>query len=228
MHDHHSGSDCPHVASFTSNRKLKLLLLVLVLTWGFALAELLTGYFSHSLGLVADSGHLMSDGLAIVLALLAAWLAQRSQGPEGEQHPVELLAALLNSLFLVAVALWIGWEALERLQAPGVEIYHWPMLIVATLGLGVNGMNIFLLHRDSSHDLNVRAVFLHLLGDAASSLGVLLAAIAISLFDWFWMDSVISLGIALLILGSSLPLVFQSFGLLLTSISELKITRTDV
>lgn len=102
------------------------------------------------------------------------------------------------------------------------------MLIVATLGLGVNGMNIFLLHRDSSHDLNVRAVFLHLLGDAASSLGVLLAAIAISLFGWFWMDSVISLGIALLILGSSLPLVFQSFGLLLTSISELKITRTDV
>jgi cobalt-zinc-cadmium efflux system protein len=190
----------------------------LVLICSFSLTELAVGLFSHSLALLADSGHLASDCFALILALFASWMAQRRRSKDlaSGNHWVEVLAALINGVGLVAIALWIGWEAIVRLQSPPVEILSLPMLATATVGLGVNSINIFLLHKDSHHDLNLRGAFLHVLADAASSVGVILAAIAVWALNWLWADGVITLFVSGLIIVSATPLIVQSLNALFT------------
>jgi cobalt-zinc-cadmium efflux system protein len=170
------------------------------------------------LALLADSGHLASDCFALILALFASWMAQRRRSKDlaSGNHWVEVLAALINGVGLVAIALWIGWEAIVRLQSPPVEILSLPMLATASVGLGVNSINIFLLHKDSHHDLNLRGAFLHVLADAASSVGVILAAIAVWALNWLWADGVITLFVSGLIIVSATPLIVQSLNALFT------------
>lgn len=225
MH-HHSPSCIHHTipASQVSQpaTKVKLLVTALVLICSFSLVELMAGLFSHSLALLADSGHLASDCFALILALLASWIATRRKSNDFVlgNHRLEVLAALVNGLGLVAIALWIGWEAVERLQSPPVEILSLPMLATASVGLGVNSVNILLLHKDSHHDLNLRGAFLHVLADAASSVGVILAAIAVWALNWMWADGVISLLVSGLIIISATPLIVQSSNALFTKSSE--------
>jgi cobalt-zinc-cadmium efflux system protein len=158
----------------------------------------------------------------LILALLASWIAHRRKSSHlaPGNHWVEVLAALVNGVGLVAIALWIGWEAIARLQSPPVEILSLPMLATATVGLGVNSVNIFLLHKDSHHDLNIKGAFLHVLADAASSVGVILAAIAVWALNWLWADGVISLLVSGLIIISAAPLIVQSFNSLLAKSPE--------
>lgn len=221
MHHHSASCSCVHQTNLASQSsqsatKVRLLVTALVLICSFAVAELAVGLFSHSLALLADSGHLASDCLALVLALLASWIAQRRSSSElaPGNHWVEVLAALVNGVGLVAIALWIGWEAIERLQSPPVEILSLPMLATASVGFGVNSVNIALLHKDSHHDLNLKGAFLHVLADAASSVGVILAAIAVWALGWNWADGVISLFVSALIIISATPLIVQSLNVL--------------
>lgn len=219
MHQHSAG--CVHHTTSTCHSsqpasKVRLLVTALVLICSFSLAELAVGLFSHSLALLADSGHLASDCFALILALFASWMAQRRRSKDlgSGNHWVEVLAALVNGLGLVAIALWIGWEAIVRLQSPPVEILSLPMLATASVGLGVNSINIFLLHKDSHHDLNLRGAFLHVLADAASSVGVILAAIAVWALNWLWADGVMTLFVSGLIIVSATPLIVQSINAL--------------
>ncbi len=198
-------------------RKVRLLWAALLLIGGFAIAELVVGLQSHSLALLADSEHMVSDGLALGVALLATWIAQfppSDQAPFGYRR-VEILAALANGLGLVAIALWIGWEAIVQLQLPPNEILSLPMLITAAVGVVVNGINVVMLHQDSHHDLNLRGAFLHMVADMVGSVGVLLAAIAITAFHWLWADSVVSLLVSVLIIAGAIPLIRQSLVILL-------------
>lgn len=227
MHHHSTSCSCVHHTipaspSFQSGSKVRLLVTALILIGGFAVAELAAGVFSHSLALLADSGHLASDCLALVLALLASWIAQRRSSKDlaSGNHWVEVLAALLNGVGLVVIACWIGWEAIERLQSPPVEILSLPMLATASVGFGVNSVNIVLLHKDSHHDLNLKAAFLHVLADAASSVGVILAAIAVWALGWVWADGVISLLVSVVIIFSAIPLVIQSFNTLFAKLHK--------
>lgn len=172
---------------------------------------------SHSLSLMAESGHMVADGAALGLALLAAWMGRSPStdaAPFGYRR-VEILAALVNGLGLLAVAGWIGWEAIAHLTHGSSEILSGPMLITALVGLGVNSVNASLLHNHSHYDLNVRGAFLHMVADMISALGVLLAAIAIFLWHWLWVDSAVSLGVALLIGSSAVPFIRQSLAILL-------------
>lgn len=114
---------------------------------------------------------------------------------------------------LVAIALLIAWEAVEHLQAPE-PILGLPLLIAAGLSIVTNGLIVNLLHADSHHNLNLRGVFLHGVADAASSIGLILAAVAVHFFRWFWADAVVSFLVALLICLSSLSLVKDSLQLL--------------
>ncbi len=219
MHQHSAG--CVHHTTSTCHssqpaNKVRLLVTALVLICSFSLTELAVGLFSHSLALLADSGHLASDCFALILALFASWMAQRRRSKDlaSGNHWVEVLAALINGVGLVAIALWIGWEAIVRLQSPPVEILSLPMLATASVGLGVNSINIFLLHKDSHHDLNLRGAFLHVLADAASSVGVILAAIAVWALNWLWADGVITLFVSGLIIVSATPLIVQSISML--------------
>lgn len=209
--------NCSHTVAPASG-KLRSLWMALVLMVCFAGVELSVGLVSHSLALVAESGHMLSDGLALGLALLATWIAQlppSKQAPFGYRR-VEILAALGNGIGLLGVAGWIGWEALTHLQVPeSPTILSLPMLFTAMGGLAVNSINAYLLHQGSQHDLNLRGAFLHMLADVISSVGVIIAAIVIWQWGWTWADVAISLGVALLIATGAIPLIRQSLHILL-------------
>ncbi|MBW4650187.1 MAG: cation diffusion facilitator family transporter [Kastovskya adunca ATA6-11-RM4] len=214
MHDHHA--HCNHHAALNKDsvgsNKTRVLTIALTLIAGFSLVELMAGRFSHSLALMADSGHLFSDCFGLGLALLATWMT-RQPLLRGDRR-LEVLAALINGISIVAIALWIGWEAVVRLQSPPDEILSLPMLVTASVGLGVNSFNVFLLHKDSHHDLNLKGAFLHVFADAVSSVGVVMAAIAIWALKWMWADGVISLLVSGVILITAVPLVMQSLNAL--------------
>lgn len=217
MH-HHCYPGCAHASiDDTPTHKIRSLWIALVLLVGFSIAELSVGLVSHSLALVAESGHMLSDGLALGLALIATWIARfpaSSQATFGYRR-IEILAALANGIGLGLVAVWIGWEAIARLHSPPEEILSLPMLITAAIGLGINTLNAFLLHADSHDDLNVRGAFLHMVADAFSSVGVILAAIAVWALGWNWADSVISVVVAVVIVAGVIPLIRQSLHILL-------------
>jgi cobalt-zinc-cadmium efflux system protein len=204
----------PHPAG----TKVRSLSIALVLLLCAALAELSVGLMSHSLALIAESGHMLSDGLALSLALLATWVAQFPSSPAATfgYRRIEILAALANGLGLLVVAGWIGWEAIIRLQSPTPdEILSVPMLITAIVGLGINSLNAALLHQDSHHDLNLRGAFLHMVADAVSSVGVIVAALVIGQLGWNWADGAISLAVGVLIAVGAIPLIRQSLHILL-------------
>jgi cobalt-zinc-cadmium efflux system protein len=175
------------------------------------MVELAIGWYSHSMALLADASHLFFDCFALLLALLGAWIAQKTNA-DGQR--IEIAIALFNGLSLLAIGSGIALEAIWQLQTPSVEILSKPMLAAAAIGLAVNSANILLLHDLSHDDLNLKGAFLHVIADALSSIGVLLAALAVWRMHWLWADSLISLPIAGLIVASALPLVKQSFKLL--------------
>lgn len=194
-------------------------MIALSLVSSFAGVELYIGLASHSLALLAESGHMVSDCIALLLAFLATRLSQSSLqwgwiGVDAiavkPTRSLETWAALINSCGLVAVTLWIAWEAIARFHLPAPDIASQPMLITAIAGLIINMINISVLHQGSDRDLNLRAAFLHVVADALGAVGVIIAAIAVAWFHWVWADSVISLAIALLIFGSAVPLIAQS------------------
>jgi cobalt-zinc-cadmium efflux system protein len=191
--------------------KLRWLLLVMISVTGFAGVELWVGLISHSLTLRADSGHMLTDGLAMAIALVAAWVAQRSQAASHREHPVEVLAALINGLALLAMAVWIGREAWAHWQGETSDILSVPMLITALLGLLINTLNLRWFHGDLRQDLNLRGVVLHILADLVGSVGAILAAIAVTFLNWTWADTVIGTGVAVIIAASALPLLWQSW-----------------
>lgn len=176
----------------------------------FAGVELWVGVISHSLTLRADSGHMLMDGAAIGIALMAAWIAQKTPTTGQGNQRVELLAALINGLALLAMAVWIGREALAHWHGEATEILSTPMLITACLGLLVNGLNLYWLHGDIQQDLNVRGIFLHILADLLGSVGAMLAAIAVAFLQWAWADTLIGAMVALAIAASAISLLSQT------------------
>lgn len=185
---------------------------VLVLVLAFAAVEWLAGSLSHSLALRSDAGHMLTDGAAIALALVASWVGRLTLlHPAVGQGRLETIAALVNGLALMAMAGLISWEAWRHFQAPPTALLSGPMLATALVGLGVNGVGLGLLYRERGSNLNLRGAFLHVLADLLSSVGVIVAAVAIALFHWVWLDGAISVAIAGMIAVSALPLVRQSW-----------------
>ncbi len=210
--------------------------LFLSLVLGFAVVEWLVGSYSYSLALQADAGHMLADAGAIGLALSASWLARLTLArPRPGQPRLEAAAALVNGLGLLAMAGFISLEAWQHLNAPALALVSRPMAATALVGLAINGLGVWLLHGDRHGSLNVRGAFLHVVADLASSIGVILGAVCIALFQWFWVDGALSLAIALLIGGSALSLIYQSWGHLagpstpdLTALGFLETGRTDL
>ena len=201
---------------YTQNTpKIQLLWIILGLRIVFFLVEVGVGIWSHSLSLLAGAGHLFSDLLTLGLTLVAALLVQRQ--PQNQTawkyKRLEAWVALFNGASLGAISLLIAWEAVKHLQNPE-PISGLPVLFVAGLSLVLNGLSVQLLHPHSHHDLNFRAVLLHGVADAASSISVILAALAVYFFNWFWADAAASLLVALLIGISAISLVKDSWRVL--------------
>jgi cobalt-zinc-cadmium efflux system protein len=194
----------------------RVLAVVLGLTAAFTVVEVVGGIATGSLALLADAAHMLSDNFALGLALFAVWLAGRPSTPErsfGYQR-AEILAALANGIILVALAIWIFVEAWQRFSSPPDVLAGW-VAVVAVLGLGVNLVSAFLLHRHGHDTLNTRAALRHVLADALGSVGVLVSALVILLTGWEYADPVAGVVIGLLVLASSWTVLRDSVHILL-------------
>src|SRR5512140_1035177 len=185
----------------------------------FVVAELVFGYAANSLALISDAVHNFSDVIALLLAWAAGWLAR--QRPT-EQHTygyrrASILAALVNAgLLLIAVGA-IAVEAVNRIREPA-EVAGLTVILVAALGVVVNGATALLFMRGRHGDLNVRGAYLHMAADAGVSLGVVAAALVIMATGWLWLDPATSLVIAVVVFWSGWGLARDSVSLALDGV----------
>ena len=205
---HQAGHDHEHGHAHRASGRV--LIFALALTLGFAMVELLAGWRAGSLALLADAGHMVTDGAALGLSALAAWLASL---PPSRRHSyglgkAELLAALVNALTMLAVVFGIGAEAWQRLQSPA-SIDGALVGIVAMLGLLVNLVVAWMLSR-GEQSLNVRGALLHVMGDVLGSVAAIIAGAVIYFTGWTPIDPLLSLLIGGLILASSVRLLKEA------------------
>ncbi len=189
-----------------------------LLTLSFAVIEAVAGWWSGSLALISDAGHMVTDSSALALAALAAWLARR---PPSSRHTyglvrLEVLAALFNGVLMLALIAWIVVEAVQRLAAPQA-VQGDAVMVVAGIGLLVNLLVAWKLHHGGT-DLNTRAALLHVLGDLFGSVAALISGVLIYWMDWYWVDPALSLLVALLILVSALRLLKDAVHVLLEAV----------
>ena len=204
-----------HVHARSGTRALRL---ALGLVLGFAVVELGASLLAGSLALLADAGHMLSDSLALGLALFAAWLARRPATPERSfgWRRAEILAALANALVLVVLGLGIVVEAVRRLGDPPAVEGGW-VLAAGVVGLAVNLLAARILQAAGS-GLNVRAALLHVLADLASSVGVVVAAVVVLATGWHGADPLAGLLIGLLVLASTVGILRETVGILLEGV----------
>ncbi|HEU5206395.1 MAG TPA: cation diffusion facilitator family transporter [Gaiellaceae bacterium] len=190
----------------------------LALTLAYTAIEVVGGIAAGSLALLADAVHMLSDNVAIALALVAVWLAAKpaTAGRTYGFKRAEVLAALANGVLLVALAIWIFVEAIMRLRDPGEPLGGW-MLAIALLGLAVNVAAGLVLSGARGQSLNVDAAFRHVFADVLGSVGVAVAAIVILMTGWVEADAVVSVLIALLVLASAWSILRDSTEILLES-----------
>lgn len=179
-------------------------------------AELVGGLVAGSLGLVSDGFHNMEDTLSVVLSFIAHLIGNKANDERqtfGYQR-AEILAAFVNSAILIAITLFLAVEGIQRLFHPQKVNGHL-MLIVAVIGFIANLISAVIMMQGSQHNLNIKATFLHMAADALSSFGVILAAILVQLFNWYWADPVITLMTAVWILKESLEVIKQTVAILM-------------
>lgn len=181
-------------------------------------AEFIGGFLTGSLALLSDAGHMLSHLFALSVSYGAIWFASR---PETDHktfgfYRIEILSALLNGVSLLVITGFIVYVAILRFYHP-VPILEKQMLIVAVAGLVVNLATTLILHKPAMHDMNIRGAFLHMLGDTVSSVGVVVAALAIRFTGKLWIDPMVSLLIALLILVWAVKLILDAVHVLMES-----------
>lgn len=216
-HDHgHTPSGHAHGHAHGHGAPQRTLLLVLVLTFGYMLAEVIGGYWANSLALLSDAGHMFTDVAALALSFLAVRFASRPATPNKTYgfYRLEILAALANGVSLIVLSLLICVEAYERLQQPEA-VNAWALIGVSFGGLLVNLISAKLLSHNHGDNLNVRGAFLHVLGDLLGSVAAILAGAFIVWRGWYWADPVFSVIISLLIIFSATRLVRESVNVLL-------------
>lgn len=209
------GSGHSHEVTAT-NAHRKRLIIVLAITFGVLIAEVIGGLISGSLALLAEAGHMLTDSTGLIMALIAASLATRAATVKrtfGLQR-AEVLAALANALLLVGVAVWVLIMAVDRLRSPA-EINSRLMLVVAIVGVLANLVGLLVLRPAQSKSLNMRGAYLEVLGDFVGSLAVIIAAALILITGWTPFDAIASLAIVLLIIPRAWSLLREVVDVLL-------------
>jgi cobalt-zinc-cadmium efflux system protein len=216
-HEGHShGAGGPSHGGGSQNSRA--LAIALAITATYTVAEVIGSLITGSLALLADAGHMLSDNFSLGLALFAFWLSAKPPTPERSfgYKRAEILAALFNGVTLVAISIWIFYEAYRRFQDPPEILGGW-MMTVAAMGLLVNVGAALVLSRSEEESLNLQGALRHILTDLAGSVGVIAAAGVILLTGWLYADPLISVLIGLLVLGSSWKLLRDSTNILLES-----------
>ena len=206
MHTHNHGAGGP-----TS----KVLRISLALTVAYIMLLIVAGVHAHSLALLSEAGHNLSDLLALLLSLVAVYLEARPPSATKTYgwHRAGVLAAFVNAASLVAVSFLIFYEAFRRLQYPE-HVHAQTMMGVAAAGVLMNGVIAVLLYR-SGRDVNIRSAFLHEIGDTVSTAAVIVGGWAILATGQYWIDPVLSVGIGVLILWSGFGIVRETLNILL-------------
>ena len=211
-----SGGPHGHTHGEVTADNARRVLLALLLTGGFMVAEVIGGVLTGSLALIADAGHMLTDTAALALA----WMAFRVAGRPNDArrtygyHRFQVLAAFVNGVTLVAVVGWIAIEALRRLAAP-IEVLGGPMLVIAGLGLMVNLAVLWILKSGAQANLNIHGAAIHVLGDVLGSVAAITAAGVILSTGWMPIDPLLSILVALLVLRSAWIIVRRSAHILL-------------
>ncbi|MEO7021001.1 MAG: cation diffusion facilitator family transporter [Ktedonobacteraceae bacterium] len=210
----HAGHDHTHgMAKQTLRLAFFLTLIILA-------AEVTGGIFANSLALLSDAGHVLTDIFALGLAWFATAQAERPANARNTfgYHRVGILAALVNSLTLILITLWILWEAIQRFQHPEA-VQPLAMFLAASVGIGVNLFIGFGLQKEKDN-LNVRAAALHVFGDIGASIAVIVAGIIILLSGWNMADPLLSIGIAVLIALGSWRILRETTDILLEAVPK--------
>ncbi|WP_165190709.1 cation diffusion facilitator family transporter [Caulobacter soli] len=183
---------------------------------GFVVAETIAGLMTHSLALLADAGHNLSDVLGLFMAWGAVILAKKAPGGRHTYglRKGTILASLTNAVVLLVAVGAIAWEAVRRFADPQ-PIEAGPVMIVAAIGIVINTATALMFMKGSKDDLNIRGAFLHMAADAAISAGVVVAAAAMWATGWLWLDPVVSLGIVIVIVLGTWSLLRDSLDLAL-------------
>ncbi len=213
-HDHGHGHN--HTHSIKSSKEKKALGIVLALTFVFMIVETAAGFYTGSLALLSDAGHMLTDVFAVSLAFFAIWFTQRPSTSTKTFgfYRAEILAAFFNSLLLFAISAWILFEAYERILIPH-EVKSLEMSIVAVMGLLINLISAYILFKYQSGNLNIKGALYHVLSDALGSVGAIVAGIVMITTNWYYADSLVSIFVSILIIKGAWTLFRESTHILL-------------
>lgn len=204
-----------HNHAHTLNKKI--LLWSFVIITAYMVIEVVGGILTNSLALMADAGHMLSDAVSLAIALAAFKLGEKQANAHKTfgYKRFEVLAAALNGLTLIAISLYIFYEAIERFTNPP-EIASTGMLIISSVGLAINVFVAWLMmHGDVEGNLNMKGAFLHVISDMLGSVGAIIAALCIMFFGWGWADSAASVIVAVLVLRSGYFIMKSAIHLLM-------------
>ncbi len=217
-HDHHNHD---HTHSHAAGQHDRAFAIGATLNIGFVLAEVVFGLAANSVALLADAAHNLGDVLGLLLSWGAAWLTARpptSRRTYGWGRS-SILAALLNATILLISVGGIGVEAIQRLLAPQ-PVGELTVMVVAAIGIVINGVTALMFMRGRGSDINIRAAFVHMAADAGISAGVVVAGLLILLTGWLWLDALVSLAIAVLITVGTWGLLRESVDLAMDAVPD--------
>ncbi|RLJ71169.1 cobalt-zinc-cadmium efflux system protein [Hydrogenivirga caldilitoris] len=195
---------------------VKVLGISLALVFSFALVELVGGFLTNSLALLSDAGHMLTDSVSLLIALIAQLIVQRARGKRMTfgLYRLEVVAALMNGIFLIGLIGYIAYEAFQRFLNPE-PVLGPQMLAIAGVGLLINLMAGYMLFKSAEENINIKAAFLHVVTDTLGSIAAIIAGIAVSLWKFYLADPILSVAISLLILPGAYTVIKDSLNVLL-------------
>jgi cobalt-zinc-cadmium efflux system protein len=216
LHAHKRG-DAKHL-HYREEHNKSILVIAVLLTFTFAGIEAFAGFWANSLALISDAGHMVTDAVALGLALLAQIIAKR---PPSAKHSfgfgrAESLAAFINGLAMLLLVAWIAYEALTRFRDPH-EVKGMTVTIVAIIGLGINIVVAWVLSKDKK-SVNTKAALVHVMGDLLGSVAALIAGLVIHFTGWMPIDPILSLFVCVLVLRSTSDVLRESYHFLMEGV----------
>jgi cobalt-zinc-cadmium efflux system protein len=200
-------------------RESRNLFITVFLNLIISIAQLIGGIFSNSLALISDAIHNFSDGVAMLITYITVIISKRESTARKTfgYKRIQILAALFNAVTLIAICLFLIHESYERFMNPQ-EVKSIPMLLVASIGLAANLAGVFLLKDFKSRNINIKAAYLHLIGDTLSSVAVIVGGLLIYFYEIHWIDPVITVLISLYIIRETYHVLAETYNILMQAV----------